>query len=482
METTGKFLGDAQGLRRQAVQSLFQALEPQCEGGVAVDRDARIVWINDKCRSLLEIPENRDVIGRDVEAIIPQSLLRQVIRTGKPILLDIMEWQHRSFVFTRIPLIDASGCVTGAMGFVLYDTIEPLTHLVSKFNQLQTPLAKKERDLALHRRAEYRFSQILGNSSAIRATRQRARRAAPLDSTILLLGEPGTGRELLARTIHAASPRAEHPFVGVNVAATPETQLEREIFGTAPGACTGADRTGRKGMFQLANGGTLYFDEIGDMPFTLQARLLRAIQEQEIEPLGSDRTVKVDVRIITATSANLVQAVEDGRFRAELYSRLKVVPITLPPLRERLGDLPVLCEHFLEQIAIRNHDTIREPDEAALAALARYHWPGNIGELINILEQVCALTDTEQLRSADFLQVLPTANTSNSLRLVSQPSAIRPLAEMVAELERSAIESALIATNGKKTAAAKLLGISRAKLYERLADFGFMPKKQTQNV
>lgn len=445
-----------------------------------MDQEARIIWINDKYRSLLGIPDDQEVIGQDVEAIIPQSLLRHVVRTGKPILLDIMEWQQRDFVVTLVPLIDDSGIVTGAVGFVLYDTIEPLTHLLSKFNQLQTQLAKKERELTLHRRAKYSFSQVLGNSTAIKEIKQSARRAAPLDSTILLLGETGTGKELLAQAIHAASPRAERPFVGVNVAAIPESLLESEFFGTAPGAFTGADRKGRKGKFELAHGGTLFLDEIGDMPLALQAKLLRALQEQEIEPLGSNRIVKVDVRIIAATSSDLENAVEEGRFRADLYYRFKVVPLQIPPLRQRLDDLPALCERFLEQIALRNHDKLRELDDTAIAALASYHWPGNIRELLNILEQVCALTDTVQLTSADFTGLLPL--TSKPAVTYTRPNGIRPLAEMVAELERSAIESALAATNGKKTAAAKLLGISRAKLYERLAEFSLMPEKQANNV
>ena len=480
MEPTTEFLVDAQRLLRQSIQSLFQALESQCEGSVAVDHDARIVWINDKYRVLLGIPDNQDAPSAHVEELPHTPLPRHVIRTGKPILLDIMEWQHRDFVVTRIPLVDDAGNVTGAVGFVLYDTIEPLTHLIGKFNQLQTQLAKKERELALHRRAKYSFSQVLGNSAAIQETKRQARRAAPLDSTVLLQGETGTGKELLAQAIHAASPRAERPFVGVNVAAIPEALLESEFFGAAPGAYTGADRKGRKGKFELAHGGTLFLDEIGDMPLALQVKLLRALQEKEIEPLGSNRIIKVDVRIVTATSADLEHAVQEGRFRADLYYRLKVVPIRLPPLRERLDDLPALCERFLEQIALRNHDKLRELDESAITALASYHWPGNIRELLNILEQVCALTDTAQLSAADFSRLLPASSFPESN--VASVSRVRPLAEMVAELERSAIESALSATNGKKTAAAKMLGISRAKLYERLAEFGLMPEKQTTNA
>ena len=477
---TEQFLSDAKQLHRQAVQSLFQLFESQCEGSIAVDRDARIVWINDKYRLLLGLPDGLDVIGRDVEEIIPQSMMRQVIRTGRPILLDIMAFQNHDFVVTRIPLIDEQGEIAGAVGFVLYDTIEPLSHILTKFNQLKNRLAKTERELAFHRKAKYSFSQFLGNNPAIQEIKRHARRAAEHDSSVLLLGETGTGKELLAHAIHNASPRADQPFVGLNVTAIPETLLESEFFGVAPGAYTGADRKGRKGKFELANGGTLFLDEIGEMPLNLQSKLLRVLQEQEFEPLGSNRIVRVDVRIIAATSAELEEKVKKGEFRADLYYRLKVLPIRLIPLRDRLDDIPILCERLLEQLALRNHSKARELDDSALAMLTAYAWPGNVRELSNVLEQSCALSDKVKLAAADFAGILPAESDSKLMR--PRADSVRPLAELVAEIERSAIRAALEATRGKKTAAAKMLGISRAKLYERLAEFGMLSNSQTENV
>src|SRR6185503_5354538 len=203
--------------------------------------------------------------------------------------------------------------------------------------------------------------------------------------------------------------RAQRPFISVNLAAVPETLLEAEFFGVAPGAYTGADRKGRDGKFRLADGGTLFLDEIGDMPVALQAKLLRALQEQEFEPLGSNQVIKVDVRVIAATSRDLRKLASQGRFREDLYYRLNVLPIRLPTLRDRLSDLEALAESLLEGIAVRTGMPQRELAPSALAALASYPWPGNVRELRNLLEQAAMLTDSQRLSGEDFAAILPTA-------------------------------------------------------------------------
>ena len=314
------------------------------------------------------------------------------------------------------------------------------------------------------RRPKYTFASFIGSSPAALEVKRQARRAAQLDTTVLLLGETGTGKELLAHAIHAASRRASNPFVGVNLAAVPETLLESEFFGVAPGAYTGADRKGREGKFKLADGGSLFLDEIGDMPLALQAKLLRALQEQEIEQLGSNKVVKVDVRVIAATSRDLKSLVERGLFREDLYYRLNVLPVRLPPLRGRLSDLEALCEDLLESIARRTGMPLRETTQSAIGALAAHDWRGNVRELRNVLEQATMFTDNVRLTADDFVTILPAAARRDAV-----PGGVRPLPQLVAELERSTIRSALEATRGNKVSAAKLLGISRATLYEKLA-------------
>ncbi len=450
----------------QAVDSLFALFERICEGAIAVDAQARIVWINDKYRTLLGIDARTDVIGREIETVIPNSLMRQVVETGRPILLDIMQFDDRSFVVTRIPVFDDGKQPIGAVGFVLYDKLNDLSPLLSKFAKLKNDLATAERELAAARRPKYTFSQIIGASAPMLEIKRLARRATQLDTSVLLLGETGTGKELLAHAIHAASARSARPFVAVNMAAVPESLLEADFFGVAPGAYTGANRKDRDGKFKLADGGTLFLDEIGELPMHLQSKLLRALQDQEVEPVGSNKLLKVDVRVIVATSRDLNAMVERREFRSDLYFRLNVLPIALPPLRDRISDLEALCEALLEQIALRLRITQREIGPSAIDVLASYAWPGNIRELSNALERACAVSDQLRLEAEDFVGLLPTRIVPQTGPLV-RPG-IQHLADAVAEAERSAILAALAKANGRKAAAAKILGISRAKLYDRL--------------
>jgi transcriptional regulator with PAS, ATPase and Fis domain len=366
-----------------------------------------------------------------------------------------MQFGDESFVVMRMPIKDERGRVIGGAGFMLFDRLAHLQPLVAKFQRLETQLADVQKSLAEERRVKYTFSSFLGSSAAAMEAKRQARRAAQADTTVLLLGETGTGKEVLAQAIHAASPRAHAAFIAVNVAAIPEALLETEFFGAA----------GREGRFALADGGTLFLDEVGDMPMPTQAKLLRALQEKEVEPVGSNRVARVDVRVIAASSVDLRQMVSMGRFRSDLYYRLSVLPIELPPLRERLGDLEVLTDHILEDIARRTGTPQRELTPTALAVLSSYAWPGNIRELRNVLEQVTLNSDSPRLSAEEFTLVLPrlTANARPGDRPTLK------LADVVADAERNAIRSALAAAEGKKILAAELLGISRATLYQKLS-------------
>jgi transcriptional regulator with PAS, ATPase and Fis domain len=459
---------DAENILKLAARSMFDLFSSMSEGMMLVDRSGRVVWINEGYRRFLPalgFERAEDFVGRPVEQVVPNTLMRHVLETGKPILIDLLTNKAGTFVVSRIPLRDESGAVIGVLGMVLFDHPETtLQPLIAKFARLQKDLDDARRELAAQRRAKYTFASFIGASSAALEVKRQARRAAQNDGNVLLVGETGTGKELLAHAIHAASARAERPFVSVNLAAMPETLLEAEFFGVAPGAYTGAERKGRDGRFVLADGGTLFLDEVGDMPVALQAKLLRALQEQEIEPLGSNKVIKVDVRVIAATSRDLKALVAEGRFREDLYYRLSVLPIRVPALRERFGDLPALAENLLESIAARTGMPQRELAPGALAALAAHEWRGNVRELRNALEQAAMLTDRARLEAEDFAAVLPGAPAARP----AQP--LRPLPQLIAELERSSIRSALEVTGGNKVSAARLLGISRATLYEKLAE------------
>ncbi len=487
---------DTEGVLALAAQSMFDTFTRTAMGTMVVDRDHRIVWIDDGYRRFLPRlgRAEGDFVGRRVEEVVPNTLMGQIVDSGQPILVDLLTNPAGTFLVSRLPLRNASGEVIGAVGFVLLDhpetTMQPL---IGKFSRLQGELDAARRQiaqqLAEQRRPRYTIASFIGTSPAALEVKRQARRVAQTDSTTLLLGETGTGKELLAHGIHAASRRAHRPFVGVNIAAVPDTLLEAEFFGVAPGAYTGADRKGRDGKFKLADGGTLFLDEIGDMPLALQSKLLRVLQEQEFEPLGSNRIERVDVRIVAATSRDLAAMVTQGIFRADLYYRLNVLPIRLPALRERLADLEALVESLSEDIARRSGLPARSLSPEALALLARRDWPGNIRELRNTLEQAALMTDDLVLEARHFdplasgsepgvaATALPPAVAAATRAVLPaevvptppQDPQLRPLAEQVAELERRAIAGALAAHGGNRVRAAQQLAMSRAALYERLA-------------
>src|SRR5262245_54173724 len=304
---------DARSVLELAARSMFQLFADTAEGMLVVDRGGRVVWISEGYKQFLPalgFERESEFVGHAVEEVVPNTLMREVIETGRPILVDLLTNKAGTFLVSRIPLRDEAGQVIGALGMVLMahpeSTMQPL---MRKFANLQRELDDARKQLAERRRPKYTFANFIGSSPQVMELKRQARRVAQTDSTVLLLGETGTGKELLAHAIHAASSRAARPFIGVNIAAIPETLLEAEFFGVAPGAYTGADRKGRDGKFKLADGGTLFLDEIGDMPMALQAKLLRALQEQEVEALGSNKVLRVDVRVIAATSRDLAAMV-----------------------------------------------------------------------------------------------------------------------------------------------------------------------------
>ena len=483
---------DPDGLLKLAAQSMFDTFARTAMGMMVVDRSHRIVWISDGYKRFLPAlgHEESDFVGRRVEEVVPNTLMAQVIESGQPILVDLLTNQAGTFLVSRLPLRDAAGDVIGAMGMVLLDhpetTMQPL---IAKFSRLQSELDEARQQLAAQRRPKYTVASFIGASPAAMEVKRQARRVAQTDSTVLLTGETGTGKELLAHAIHAASVRAARPFVGVNIAAVPDTLLEAEFFGVAPGAYTGADRKGRDGKFKLADRGTLFLDEIGDMPLALQAKLLRVLQEQEVEPLGSNHVQRIDVRIIAATSRDLPAMVAAGTFRADLYYRLNVLPIRLPALRERMSDLEALVEALADDISRRSGLPHKSLNADALELLARHRWPGNIRELRNVLEQATLMTDDLLLTVEHFRGVVPAAlfapdatprvaappaviAAEEAAELPAEALAFKPLPQAIAELEAHAIREALAATGGNKLAASRLLGISRATLYEKLPLIG----------
>ncbi|WIJ26875.1 sigma-54 interaction domain-containing protein [Devosia sp. RR2S18] len=445
----------------QAVDA-FSLLRDFFEGAIIVDAQTRITWMDTRYRELLKLDPAFNPLGLPVEDVIPHSLLRRVVETGRPILLDIMDFDDRQFVVCRIPLKDDDGQVEGAVGFVFYDNVDYLAPILEKFASLQKQLTRAQAALTRERQTKYTLSSFVGVSDSVRELKAMVRRFALRDGAALIEGETGTGKELLAHAMHQQSDRADGPFVAVNVAAIPDSLLEAEFFGVAPGAFTGADRKPRKGKFELAHGGTLFLDEIGDMPAPLQAKLLRALQEGEIEPLGSNTVKKVDVRIIAATSQDLQTRLAEKSFRADLYYRIAVLTIQVPPLRDRLEDVGPIAEALLEQIprAQDQRGWILQVD--AVQALVRYDWPGNVRELRNVLERAAAIAPSEVIDSGLVTRALP--------KRAASPATFRSggLSTTLAATERQALIDAIAASNGSKSAAARRLGVSRSQFYEKL--------------
>jgi len=343
--------------------------------------------------------------------------------------------------------------------------LDELLHRVHQVREHQRLLVEN-RELRQALAERHRVEGILGESGRMQEVLSLVRRVAPSDATVLIRGESGTGKELIAKAIHYASPRAEGPLVRVNCAALPETLLESELFGHERGAFTGAVAS-RKGRFELAHGGSLFLDEIGDLPLHLQVKLLRVLQEREIERLGSSRPLPVDVRLLAATHRDLEALVRGGRFRDDLYYRINVVTVALPPLRERREDIPLLVEHFVSAFAAKNGKAIRGLTREARDALLRYDYPGNVRELENVIERAVVLTRDDVIGPEDLPLSLvdPIPETPEGADERGLPAAVEGL-------ERRMIRDALARTGGVQTAAAELLGISERVLRYKLRKYG----------
>jgi len=315
---------------------------------------------------------------------------------------------------------------------------------------------------------------LVGDSEPLQRLINQVRKAAATDATVLVRGESGTGKELVARMLHQCSPRKDGPFIVVHCAALAETLLESELFGHERGAFTGAIKR-KLGRFELADGGTLFLDEIGEIPASVQTKLLRVLQEKELQRVGGEETLKVDVRVVSATHRDLQAEVKAGRFREDLYYRLHIVPLLLPPLRERPEDITTLARHFVARHGPRVNKRVKSMEDSALRALGRYAWPGNVRELENVIEQSLVFAEGETLTAEDLPAHLTGASTRTDTGLPI-PSGDRPLPDILEDLERQLIARAYEKAGGVKTETARLLGIKTSALYYKLEKYGFISK------
>jgi DNA-binding NtrC family response regulator len=366
-------------------------------------------------------------------ADVPSCLLLDVQLPGLS-GLDLQQELAKGGIQIPIIFITGHGDIPMSVRAMKAGALEFLTKPVNDedlLDAIQQAIARDHKARRQGNTGQSNFEEIVGTSAALKAALTKAEVVAPTESTVLILGETGTGKELIARAIHNIGSRSGHAFVKLNCAAIPSGLLESELFGHEKGAFTGAVAQ-RIGRFELADGGTLFLDEVGDIPLELQPKLLRVLQEQEFERLGSTRTQRVDVRMVAATNRNLEQMVRDKRFREDLYFRLNVFPIRIPPLRERAGDIRLLVQHYVEKYAQRMNKRIETIPEEAMAALCRYSWPGNIRELQNFIERAVILTPGSnlQIQVSELERSIPiTSTTANTLEDMEREHILQTLRE-----------------------------------------------------
>lgn len=411
-----------------------------------------------------------------LESESPQVVLLDIVLPGSN-GIEILKTARQSYPDLAVIMISGHGTVHDAVVATklgAYDFLEkPLSRekvLLTLSHALES-IELSEENRNLRRKFETRF-EMVGESQAIESVREQVAKVAPTNGRVLILGESGTGKELVARDIHRNSRRSTGPFVKVNCAAIPEELIESELFGSDRGAFTGSVKT-RDGKFLLADGGTLFLDEIGDMSLSVQAKVLRALEQGEFERVGGSRTLKVDVRVIAATNKNLQQQVENGAFREDLYFRLNVVPITAPPLRDRKEDIPLLSAHFLKGYAEENDFRPKKLSPGAMEALTNHGWPGNIRELKNLIERLSIMVaedtvDDHHLPGLDGPQLGRSAETPEAAGSLPGIESGKSLHEVREAVEKAYISDALKGNGWNVTRAARLLGVDRTNLHKKI--------------
>lgn len=446
---------------RSEMAILKTVLELAYDGIVVVNKDGYVIMLSDAYKRFLG-REDDEVIGKHVTDIIENTRMHIVAKTGVPEINDFQEIRGDYMVATRIPYY-VDGKLAGAIGKVIFRNVSELHNINKKYNKIEQEFRNLKSEISNLHRAKYTLEHIITGNLQMDKLKQYVRKIAHTRSNVLIQGESGTGKELFAHAIHNESQRSEMPFVSVNCAAIPEHLLESELFGYERGAFTGADKNGKIGKFELADQGTIFLDEIGDMPIQMQAKILRVIQEGEVERVGSNRPKQIDVRVIAATNKNLREMVEENTFREDLYYRLNVINLSIPPLRDRKEDIILLSKHFLETLNRQNHGKIKGVSEKAQLLLTGYQWKGNIRELRNVIERAYNIIEGEEFIQPYHLPM--------QLKATEDHYVGDPLRMVMENVEKKIILERLLYFKGNKTKTAEDLGISRMALHKKLEKF-----------
>jgi transcriptional regulator with PAS, ATPase and Fis domain len=444
---------------------------------MAVDSKSRLVYVNGTYLRVMGF-KREEIIGRHIEDIVPMTKTTQVLKTGKAEKAYFIPLNGQNTIATCHPVIK-EGNIIGVIGRSLFldmDDAHLVTAMVNKLDDDVRLFREREKHIEQKNNG---FSRLIGQNISFKKIKKLAKAISGTDSTVLLTGETGTGKDLFAKAIHLSSPRRQGPFIRVNCAAIPEQLLESELFGYEEGTFTGAIKGGKKGKFEMADHGTIFLDEIGEMPLSMQAKLLVVLQEKEIEPLGSQsqRSKKIDVRIIAATNQKLDEMVIEGRFRQDLYYRLNVINIEIPALRHRKSDIPMLAESIVEKVCHRMETVKYTIDSEVIRVLQNYDWPGNVRELENVLERAIIRAAMEGSTS---IQV---EHTGELLRKnVLPPLELAPscqttdLKNYLQTHEKLMLEEVLHKTRGDKYLASEMLNIHLSALYKKMNKYGLSQK------
>ena len=447
---------------KKYIKVLETILDNAYEGIIVVDKEGFIKKFNHAYEEFLGVKE-KDILGKHVTEVIENTRMHKVAQSGEKEVGYVQELKGHKIIASRIPIKD-NGKIIGAVGKILFQDIAELKSLAQRFEVLENKLNYYKNEVERLQQAKYSFENIISQDSKMEYLKKVAKKAADSNSTVLIQGESGTGKELFAHAIHKSSHRKFGAFVRVNCAAIPRNLLESELFGYEPGAFTGAGKKGKPGKFELANGGTIFLDEIGAMPLEMQAKLLRVIQEREFERVGGTETIDLDVRIIAATNENLEKEVKKGSFREDLYYRINVIRLHLPPLKDRSGDIELLAKSLLKKLCNELEIEEKKISDKAIEKLKSYDWPGNVRELHNFIERALNLAPGKIIYPEHLPQIITKKESKNIKNNKSKDT----LKEIVANAEKKAIIEAINNADGNRTKAARDLGIHRTSLYHKI--------------
>ncbi|SMC57751.1 sigma-54 interaction domain-containing protein [Papillibacter cinnamivorans] len=432
-----------------------------------LNKEGKYLYVSPNWVKTSGVPSNI-ALAKYVWQVVPDTHSMHVLETGEPVLGEVVNIQGIQAFTSYMPIMK-NGVVDGCFIFVILTGMEKALAFTRRVNQLSTELEFYKQELSRERGARYGINSIIGNSSSIQRVKAQIAQAAKSSSTVLIDGETGSGKELIAHAIHSLSSRRQSNFVRVNCSAIPSELMEAEFFGYVGGAFTGAAKKGKIGRFELAGGGSIFLDEVNLLSPTMQPKFLRVLQEQEIDPVGGDKSIPIDVRVIAASNIPLEPLVEEGKFRSDLFFRLNVIRITAPPLRNRKEDIPLLVESLIKRLNSQLGMLIEGVTDEVMDLFMEYEWPGNVRELQNVIESAMNMTSSNTLKLDDFQSFVQRVR-SKSRRITPSEEEYR-LKSSKQNFERDLVRDALAAAKGNRVRAAEILGISRTVLYKKLEKY-----------